>query len=103
MRKLGAITTYKDVESLSIGQALERSRYIAPRKTCVFFKEEGLTYKQLDDQSTALAVGLQEMGIKKGDRVGIYMFNRPESVHSILRASKAGGRCRMDKRRLQVP
>ena len=90
MRELGATTTYKDVEFLSIGQALERSRYLVPRKTCVFFKEEGLTYKQLDDQSTALAAGLQEMGIKKGDRVGIYMFNRPELYIAFYALQKLG-------------
>ena len=90
MRKLGVTTTYKDVESLSVGQVLERSADLVPQKVCVFFKESTLTYRRLDDQSSALAAGLQEMGIAKGDRVAIYMFNRPELYIAFYALQKLG-------------
>lgn len=64
MTKLGVTTTYEDLESLSVGQALERSVQIVPEKVCVFFKDRTMTYKELDRQSNVLASSLQTMGIE---------------------------------------
>ena len=75
MGKLGVMTTYKDLEHLSVGEALERSASMVPEKVCVSFNQDRITYKSLDEQSTALAASLQEIGIRKGERVAIYMSN----------------------------
>jgi long-chain acyl-CoA synthetase len=39
-----------------------------------------LTYRQLDDAVNRFAAGLQEMGVKKGDRVAIMLPNCPQFV-----------------------
>ena len=78
MGKPGVFTSYRDVESLSVGQVLERSAQIAPEKVCVFFKDQCLTYKALNEQSNAIASSLQQVGIRKGDRVAVYVPNCPE-------------------------
>jgi acyl-CoA synthetase (AMP-forming)/AMP-acid ligase II len=90
MEKLGVTTTYKDVESLTVGEALERSAQIVPNKVCVFFKDQGMTYKGLNQQSNALAASLQKMGIEKGDRVAIYMSNCPELYIAFYALQKIG-------------
>ena len=78
MGKHGITTTYKDVENLSVGETLERSAEIVPHKVCVFYKDDHLTYNDLNQQSNALAASLQRMGIEKGDRVSMYMSSCPQ-------------------------
>jgi fatty-acyl-CoA synthase/long-chain acyl-CoA synthetase len=90
MEKLGATTTYKDLEHLAVGAALERSAAIVPQKVCVFFRGHALTYRQLDEQSSALAASLQGTGVEKGDRVAVYMFNRPEFYITFYALQKIG-------------
>ncbi len=89
MSKLNA-TRYEDVENLSVGAALERSAAAVPQKVCVFFKDKTLTYKQLNEDSDALAASLQKRGIEKGDRVAIYMLNRPELYTAFYALQKIG-------------
>ncbi len=50
------------------------------------------TYKEANDWANRIANGLiQEFGVKKGDKVGIYMLNCSEFVESILAVHKSGG------------
>src|SRR5215470_10757920 len=50
-----------------------------------------LSYTELDRQSDALASGLVDMGLKKGDRVAIVMPNIAAFVISYYAILKAGG------------
>lgn len=90
MAKLGVTTTYEDLKDLSVGQALQRSVQIVPEKVCVFFKDGAMTYRDLDEKSSALAAGLQYMGIEKGDRVAIYMSSCPELYIAFYALQKIG-------------
>ncbi len=90
MGRLGVITTYKDVEHLAVGEALERSAAVVPQKVCISFKQNRLTYKKLNEESTALAASLQGIGLTKGDRVGIYMSNCPELYIAFYALQKIG-------------
>ena len=90
MGKHGVITTYKDLEHLTVGQALERSARIVPNKVCVSFKDDRITYEKLNQQSNAIAAVLQETGIRKGDRVAIYMSNCPELYFAFYGLQKIG-------------
>lgn len=49
-----------------------------------------LTAKELDEESDALAVGLQDRGVRRGDRVGIYLQNIPQYAISMLALWKVG-------------
>ncbi len=49
-----------------------------------------LTFKQLDAESDRVASGLAELGVGKGDRVALYLWNRPEFVYALFGALKAG-------------
>lgn len=50
-----------------------------------------ITYQQFDQASDALAVGLIELGLKKGDRVALVMPNTAAFVISYFAVLKAGG------------
>jgi fatty-acyl-CoA synthase len=90
MRNVGITTTYKDLEHLAVGIALERSANIVPDKVCISYKEDRLTYRELNAQSQFLAAGLQDIGIRKGDRVSIYMSNCPELYVAFYALQKMG-------------
>lgn len=90
MRRLGVTTTYRDVENLNVGEMLERSSSIAPEKVAVIFKKDRVTYKMLNELSNILAASLHEVGIKKGDRVSIYMFNCIELYVAFYALQKIG-------------
>jgi acetyl-CoA synthetase len=48
------------------------------------------TYNQLKDEVCKLANGLKEIGVKKGDRVTIYMPMTPEAAISMLACARIG-------------
>jgi long-chain acyl-CoA synthetase len=53
-------------------------------------KYQGITYAELSETVDALAAGLAERGVKAGDKVGIYSYNRPEWVTTDLAVAKLG-------------
>jgi amino acid adenylation domain-containing protein len=60
-----------------------------PQKEAVIYGEERITYKKLDEITDKLAALLLENGIKRGDRIGIYMNKSIASVISIFGILKA--------------
>jgi acetyl-CoA synthetase len=48
------------------------------------------TYQQLNDEVSKLANGLKSLGLKKGDRVTIYLPRIPEQIISMLACAKIG-------------
>ena len=62
-----------------------------PEKNAVISGEDNYTYHQLLEESLSLAFSLTERGLKKGDRVLIYMENSWELAVSIYAVSIAGG------------
>jgi len=49
-----------------------------------------MTYRQIDDLSDRFAAGLQELGVRKGDRVALVLPNCPQFVYAFFGALKAG-------------
>ncbi len=61
-----------------------------PQKTAVIEGQSSITYEQLQDQALRLASGLRARGVKRGDRVALYMENSLETVVGIYAALYAG-------------
>jgi len=53
-------------------------------------ESKNITYQQLSDEVCKLANGLKEIGVKKGDRVTIYMPMVPEGVYAMLACTRIG-------------
>ena len=53
-----------------------------PDKPAIIFKDQPTTFTQLKDASFRLANSLKELGVKKGDKIAIYLPNWPEYVIS---------------------
>lgn len=65
------------------------------KKTAIIWENDKgdsrkLTYKELNTAVCKMANGLRSLGIKKGDRVAIYLQNTPEIAISMLACAKIG-------------
>lgn len=70
---------------------LEEAARKYPDRACTIFKGAVISYREMNEQSNAMAAALVEMGVKKGDRVGIFMPNLPQFVPAFFGILKAGG------------
>lgn len=70
---------------------LEESARKYPDRPCTIFKGAVITYKEMDEMTDRIAAALADMGVKKGDRVGIFMPNTPQFVEAYFGILKAGG------------
>ena len=61
-----------------------------PDKPAIVFYGRSLTYGELDQASDSLALWLAEKGIRKGDRVGIFMLNCPQYAIAHFAVQKLG-------------
>jgi fatty-acyl-CoA synthase len=78
------------LKTVSIGEALEQAASLAPQKIALVEGEKRRTFKELDAMANALAASLQELGLRKGDRVAIYMKSSIEFVVSFYAIEKLG-------------
>ncbi|HNH26365.1 MAG TPA: long-chain fatty acid--CoA ligase [Anaerolineales bacterium] len=70
---------------------LEEAARKYPDRACTIFKGAVISYREMNERSNAVAAALVEMGVKKGDRVGIFMPNLPQFVSVYFGILKAGG------------
>jgi long-chain acyl-CoA synthetase len=75
---------------ISVVQLLERAACAYPHKACTIFKDEVITYQQMNTLSDRLAAAFNSLGIQKGDRFGLLMNNLPQFVLAYFAALKAG-------------
>ncbi|NVM19866.1 MAG: long-chain-fatty-acid--CoA ligase [Candidatus Lokiarchaeota archaeon] len=59
-------------------------------KTFLFWKDTTVSYSQLDALSNKVANFLYDLGIRKGDKVSVYLPNMPEYVYLYLGIPKIG-------------
>ena len=62
-----------------------------PNNTAVVFENSRWSYRELDENSNRLAKNLINVGIKKGDLIGIYMDRSLEMMAALLGTLKSGG------------
>ncbi|MFZ1041356.1 MAG: long-chain fatty acid--CoA ligase [Anaerolineales bacterium] len=70
---------------------LEESARKYPDRACTIFKGAVISYKEMNDKTDRIAAALADIGVKKGDRVGIFMPNTPQFVVAYFGILKAGG------------
>lgn len=63
----------------------------SPDHTALVVGDKRVTYAEIEKQSSALASALVTEGLKIGDRVAVYLDNRPEAVIAFFAVLKAGG------------
>lgn len=70
---------------------LHESAARQPGKTALVCEDRRCSYEELEGSANALAHGLRTLGLKRQERVAIYLDNSIETVQSIYAAMKAAG------------
>jgi amino acid adenylation domain-containing protein len=72
-------------------QLLSEAAAKYPDRKAIIFKDLNINYQDLEEMSNKLAHTLVETGIKRGDRVGIFIDKSISSVLSVFGILKSGG------------
>ena len=79
-----------EVAAKSVHQAFDEATERAPQRPAVAFYGRMITYRELRDATDRLANALASLGVKKGDRVALYLLNSPQFVIAYFAALKCG-------------
>lgn len=73
-----------------LNEVLEKTAVRHPEKTAIVYFEREITYSELNSLSDQFATVLTSLGIKKGDKVAIFLPNIPQFVISYFGILKVG-------------
>ncbi len=79
-----------DYPPVPIFHFLEESARKYPDHPCTIFKGAQISFREMDAVTDQLAGALVAMGVKKGDRVGMFIPNTPQFVMTYFGILKAG-------------
>lgn len=74
----------------SLYSFLEKAEKQFPNRKAIVFKDEATDYRSLKEQVDKLAGKWQELGLKKGERIGLMLANHPLYVASYYAAQALG-------------
>lgn len=75
---------------ITIGKLLEERAKKYKDKEAIIFEDQRITYKELNEQAERLANFLMNRGIKRGDKVSIWLPNLPEWIVAWFAIPKIG-------------
>lgn len=76
--------------SVPLHHFMEENARKHPDSICTIFKGARITYREMNEITDRLAAGLAGLGVKKGDRVGIFIPNTPQFVMAYYAILKLG-------------
>src|SRR5215216_2205303 len=80
-----------DIPEAPLFYFLQEAARKYPDRACTIFKGAVISYRQMETLTDHMAAALVEIGVKKGDRVGIFMPNVPQFIIAYFGILKAGG------------
>jgi len=75
---------------MNIAALIDKSCRESSAKLCVVEGQKRLTYGQMEERANRLANALLQMGVKPGDRVGIFQINCFQFVEMFYAITKIG-------------
>ncbi len=85
------VPKHLDYPEIPLFRDLQDSAESHPDKACTLFKGGSISYAEMDRLTDELAAGLVDLGVVKGQPVGIFMPNIPQFVLAFYAILKAGG------------
>ncbi|MCZ6872703.1 MAG: long-chain fatty acid--CoA ligase [bacterium] len=79
-----------DIPEIPFGEMLWETAQRFPERTAVIFQGQRISYRELDGLASGFANALANLGVRKGDRVALYMTNRPEYIISLYGIARLG-------------
>ncbi len=86
-----AIDWHMDFPDISLHDMLEETQARFGSHIAIDFKGKHYSYDELGSKVNAFAKGLQDMGVKPGTRIGLFMPNCPQFVIAYYAILKVGG------------
>jgi long-chain acyl-CoA synthetase len=80
-----------DYPEIPVFAFLEDAANQHPERTCILFRGHKISYWQMKTLTDRLAAALQAIGVRKGQRVGLFLPNLPQFVLAYYAVLKAGG------------
>jgi long-chain acyl-CoA synthetase len=79
-----------EVPLKSVQQVFDEATERSPRQTAVIFYGREITYRELRRETDRLACALADKGLKKGDRLALYLLNSPQFIIAYFAGLKCG-------------
>ena len=79
-----------EVPLKSIPQAFDEATEQDPDRPAVVFYGRSISYRELREATDSLACALSALGLKKGDRIGLYVLNSPQFIIAYFASLKCG-------------
>ena len=79
-----------EIPRKSVAQAFDEATARAPERAALVFYGREVTYRDLRDSADRLACAFAQLGVKKGNRVALYLLNSPQFVIAYFAALKCG-------------
>lgn len=79
-----------DIPDISVGRMLEQAARRYGDNTALTFINNKINYRKLDELANRFANLLEELGVEKGDRVGLQLPNSPQMVLAYYGTLKLG-------------
>jgi long-chain acyl-CoA synthetase len=83
--------SFFDTVPMIITDCMAQNAKNNPNKTALIFENQSYTWKELNQRINIVANALINKGIKKGDKVSVFMSNMPQSIEIMFGIIKAGG------------
>ena len=78
---------------MQIANILEQCAKVYAQKSAIIFREESISFLQLKETVFSFSQSLLKLGIKRSDKVAIYLPNWPEYIYSYLAIWSIGACC----------
>jgi long-chain acyl-CoA synthetase len=85
------VPAHIDYPQIPLDRFVTNSANKYPDATAIIFFNRKMTYRELDDLVNRFAAGLQQLGVKKGDRVAVHLPNCPQYPIAYYGVLRAGG------------
>jgi len=81
-----------DAPEISVQQLFDKMAEKYSKKVALIFYGKKISYQELKEATNRFAAALNDLGVKKGDTVALYLLNCPQYVISYFAALKAGAK-----------
>ncbi len=75
---------------MQLGELVARAAAQFPDKPAILFKDQKISYSELNARVNRVANGLAALGVKPGDRVALYIHNLPQFVEAFYGVQVCG-------------
>jgi acyl-CoA synthetase (AMP-forming)/AMP-acid ligase II len=78
------------MQFMNVGNWMTKWALLTPHKTALVFEGRSFSYRELNERTNRAARLLVDLGIGKGDRVGVLLHNSNEYLEVFFALSKIG-------------